>query len=194
MSTLPKDSKTRKGTPVFSGCMNYFPLALAAVARVSVHGNNKHNPGQPLHWSRGKSADHKDCIARHLIDAGEIDPETGELHDAEVAWRSLANLQEAEEKRLGLPFSKGSKAAESTVEGFMSAGAKLTGLPSPRVVEEYLALSRAVTEVSVPSRRRPKETQDQGPASASEPHHRDRSRPAAKRKPRTGPRSRHSTR
>lgn len=93
------ESAARKATPVYSGCLNYFPLALAAVARLSKIGNDKHNPGQPLHWSRGKSNDHLDCIARHLMDAGTLD-ENGELHDVALAWRALANLQLAEEKRL----------------------------------------------------------------------------------------------
>lgn len=98
--TLSQDSQERKDTPIYSGVMAYFPLALAAVARVSKAGNDKHNPGQPLHWSRGKSTDHKDCIARHLIEADGVDPSTGELHAAALAWRALANLQLAEEKRL----------------------------------------------------------------------------------------------
>lgn len=97
---LSQDSQERKDTPIYSGVMAYFPLALAAVARVSKAGNDKHNPGQPLHWSRHKSTDHKDCIARHLIEADGVDPATGELHAAALAWRALANLQIAEEKRL----------------------------------------------------------------------------------------------
>jgi hypothetical protein len=102
VDTLPSDSAARKGTPIYSGVINYFPLALAAIARVSEAGNRKHNPGQLLHWSRGKSNDHLDCAARHMIDCGKIDSGTGELHDAALAWRALANLQIAEEKRLGV--------------------------------------------------------------------------------------------
>jgi hypothetical protein len=90
---LPTDSQARKDTPVFSGCLNYFPLALAEIARLSKAGNDKHNPGQPLHWSRGKSNDHKDCIARHLLEAGTIDNEDGHRHSTKLAWRALANLQ-----------------------------------------------------------------------------------------------------
>jgi len=97
--TLPTDSKARKDTPVYSGVMAYFPLALAEVAKLSKAGNDKHNPGQPLHWSKGKSNDHADCIARHLLDLGIVDPETGFLHDVMVAWRALANLQIKLEER-----------------------------------------------------------------------------------------------
>jgi hypothetical protein len=109
---LPTDSEVRKGIPVFSGVLNYFPLAIAAVARVSKRGNDKHNPGQPLHWARGKSMDHDDCIARHLIDVATLDPVTGEYEDAQcLAWRALARLQELEERRLGKAPSRGSRVA-----------------------------------------------------------------------------------
>jgi hypothetical protein len=31
--------------------LDYFPDALAAVAQISYQGNQKHNPGEPLHWA-----------------------------------------------------------------------------------------------------------------------------------------------
>ena len=96
---LTTDSAARKEVPICTGVLDYFPLALAAVARLSKIGNDKHNPGEPLHWSRHKSTDHADCIMRHMIDRGTIDSD-GELHDVKVAWRALAQLQLAEEKRL----------------------------------------------------------------------------------------------
>lgn len=86
-------SAERKATPLYSGVLKYFPQALLAVARLSQIGNDKHNPGEPLHWSREKSNDHLDCIARHLIDAGTVDGEDGLLHDVKLAWRALANLE-----------------------------------------------------------------------------------------------------
>jgi Domain of unknown function (DUF5664) len=96
---LTTNSDARKEVPIATGVLDYFPLALAAVARLSKIGNDKHNPGEPLHWSRHKSTDHADCIMRHMIDRGTIDSD-GELHDVKVAWRALAQLQLAEEKRL----------------------------------------------------------------------------------------------
>lgn len=90
---LPTDSAERKATPMCTGVLDYFPLALAEVARVSKAGNDKHNPGQPLHWSKHKSTDHADCIVRHLAERGAVDPEDGQLHSAKVAWRALALLQ-----------------------------------------------------------------------------------------------------
>lgn len=103
MSKLPTDSKERKDTPIYSGVLAYFPRALAEIAKLSKKGNDKHNPGEPLHWSRNKSTDHKDCIARHLLEAGTIDPEDQEYHDTKLAWRALANLElllEAEAEKL----------------------------------------------------------------------------------------------
>ena len=98
---LTTDRDSRKSTPIYSGVMKYFPLALAAVARVSVSGNETHNAGQPLHWAREKSTDHADCIARHLVDhaAGTEYDTDGEAHMAKVAWRALAMLQIMEEDR-----------------------------------------------------------------------------------------------
>ena len=105
MSALPTDSKARKNVPLVRGCVFYFPDALAAVAELSQKGNDKHNPGQPLHWSREKSNDHADCILRHIIDAGPewtaVDAEDDVLHAVKVAWRALAMAQVAIEKRRG---------------------------------------------------------------------------------------------
>jgi hypothetical protein len=89
---LPVDKKSRKDTPIATGVLDYFPLAIAELARVSKAGNDQHNPGQPLHWDRSKSQDHADCIIRHLIDRGTVD-EDGMRHSAKVAWRALALLQ-----------------------------------------------------------------------------------------------------
>ena len=89
---LPTDSTERKRIPLFSGLLKYFPDALVAVAKVSQAGNDQHNPGQPLHWSREKSADHEDTLVRHLLESGDIDID-GQRHSAKLAWRALAILQ-----------------------------------------------------------------------------------------------------
>lgn len=103
---LPEDSYARKSIPVTTGVLDYFPLAIAAVAELSKLGNDKHNPGEPLHWSRGKSTDHADCIGRHLIDRGRF-AEDGTRHTAALAWRALALLQEELEAERGLgPVSR----------------------------------------------------------------------------------------
>jgi hypothetical protein len=89
---LPADPAERKAIPLTTGVLDYFPLALAEVARVSKAGNDQHNPGQALHWDRTKSLDHADCIGRHLIDRGSRDAD-GQRHSAKLAWRALALLQ-----------------------------------------------------------------------------------------------------
>jgi len=87
----------RKSTPIATGVLDYFPLALAEVARVSKVGSDQHNPGEPLHWARDKSTGHADCLLRHLVDRGKIDTD-GMRHSAKVAWRALALLQTELEK------------------------------------------------------------------------------------------------
>ena len=89
---MEKDSDKRKDIPVFSGFVNYFPDAMAEVARLSLASNEKHNPGEPLHWSKGKSNDHLDCLMRHLLEWDQMDDD-GFLHDVKVAWRAMAHLQ-----------------------------------------------------------------------------------------------------
>ena len=108
-TALPTDSAGRKATPLASGVLDYFPAALAEVARVSKAGNDKHNPGQPLHHARGKSTDHADSLLRHLVDRGTRDAETGQLHSAEVAWRALALLQQELEDMGVAPLPRGAR-------------------------------------------------------------------------------------
>lgn len=91
-SGLPTKAAERKAIPLFSGCMAYFPRALAAVAECSRIGNEQHNPGAPLHWDRSKSGDEADALARHLLEHGTIDSD-GIRHSAKVAWRALALLE-----------------------------------------------------------------------------------------------------
>lgn len=90
--SLPKDPAQRKAVPIWSGFLDYFPLAVAAVAECSQKGNDQHNPGTALHWDRAKSGDEKDALARHLVEAGTIDTD-GIRHSTKVAWRAMANLQ-----------------------------------------------------------------------------------------------------
>ena len=92
MVNLGTNAKSRKEIPIARGVMDYFPNAIAAVANVSFVGNQQHNPGEDLHWSREKSNDHADCMARHLIERGSMDKD-GIRHSAKLAWRALAILQ-----------------------------------------------------------------------------------------------------
>lgn len=89
---MPTEAAARKRVPMAAGLLDYFPDALAAVADVSRIGNEQHNPGKPLQWTRGVSTDHADCILRHMVDRGTLDTD-GARHSAKVAWRALALLQ-----------------------------------------------------------------------------------------------------
>lgn len=90
---LPTDAEERNQLPMCDGLLDYFPLALAEVSRVSKVGNDQHNPGQPMHWARNKSTDHANKVIKHLIDRGLVDTD-GTRHSAKAAWRMLAILQE----------------------------------------------------------------------------------------------------
>ncbi len=98
------EAEIRKGQPIYSGLLRYFPDALLAVAEVSRIGNEQHNPGEPLHWARDKSTDQLDAAVRHVVDRGKglaIDTDGGR-HLAKAAWRILAELQlEIERERQG---------------------------------------------------------------------------------------------
>lgn len=121
--TLPTDSKTRKEFPLLSGCIKYFPAALAGVANLSKIGNDKHNPGEALHHARGKSTDHGDCIVRHLMDVEDLvsgASKSGELNKykeqilleaSSLVWRALAYSQELHEC-FGAPLAPAAKLEE----------------------------------------------------------------------------------
>lgn len=115
--TLPADSAERKEYPLHAGLLAYFPAALAGVARHSKLGNDKHNPGEPLHHARGKSMDHEDCILRHLVDLSDLlaarNRQTG-IDDRAIldeanalAWRALALAQRLHEQIGGAPLAPG---------------------------------------------------------------------------------------
>jgi hypothetical protein len=89
---LPTAAAARKLVPLASGCLDYFPDALLAVAGVSRVGGEQHHPGEPLRWDRSKSGDEADALARHFMDRGTRDTD-GLRHSAKVAWRALALLQ-----------------------------------------------------------------------------------------------------
>lgn len=106
---LPKDNALRKALPLFTFLTEYFPDAILELVKVSVAGNMQHNPGEPMHWARGKSMDQLNTAMRHVWDHATIGvyddepplpPEIlaaigGEspLHLAKAAWRLLAQIQ-----------------------------------------------------------------------------------------------------
>jgi hypothetical protein len=101
---LSTDKQIRKESPMARGLLDYFPLALAEVARVSYIGNEQHNPGEEMHWARDKSPDHADCLIRHLVERGTMDVD-GLRHSSKMVWRALALLQVELEKTM-VPLDK----------------------------------------------------------------------------------------
>jgi hypothetical protein len=112
MAAFPTDRQARKEMPVARGVLDYFPLALLEVAKVSFKANQQHNPGEPMHWARGKSTDHADCIARHLMERGTEDKDDGLRHSAKLAWRALALLQTELELAQGYDAEAAAKATK----------------------------------------------------------------------------------
>jgi len=104
---LPTDAKERKKIPIGTGVLDYFPAALAEVAKISQMGNDQHNPGEDLHWARGKSMDQFDTTIRHLMERGTLDVDGGR-HTAKAAWRILAILQ-LELEAEGAPIARGAR-------------------------------------------------------------------------------------
>lgn len=96
-------AKERKTYPLYEGVFGYFYNALLRVAHVSYIGNEQHNPGQPLHWARGKSKDQLDCMLRH---AGEYAPDdysdASEEAGAAMCWRALAEFELYLERKYNL--------------------------------------------------------------------------------------------
>lgn len=106
-SLLPSESTERKGIPIASGVLDYFPAAMVVIAEVSKFGNDQHNPGEPLHWAREKSMDQDDTMMRHFLERGTFDSD-GLRHSAKMAWRALALLQ-LELEEAGYPIARGAR-------------------------------------------------------------------------------------
>lgn len=98
---FPDDSAARKEYPIYSGFLQYFPSAIAAVAHHSFKGNQKHNPGQPLHHDRAKSDDEEDAMVRHLMEEDLVG----------MAWRAMSTLQKYLESK-GAPIAPAARNAK----------------------------------------------------------------------------------
>ena len=135
-TSLPIDSDERKKIPLLGGLFGYFAAALVGVAKHSAVSNEKHNPGQPLHWSFDKSNDHAECVQRHLLDLQELLVyatrsyalghklyEKDLLAEADaLAWRALALSQTLHMKfgEAPLPFNAKRSVGVKLGEGYLS--------------------------------------------------------------------------
>ena len=88
-------AQKRKATPIYSGFVKYFPLAISEISKASQVGQEQHNPDLPLSWDRSKSGDELDAMMRHLIDhaSGETFDDDGIRHIVKCGWRILAFIQ-----------------------------------------------------------------------------------------------------
>lgn len=103
---LPSDAAERKTYPISTGFLDYFPDAIAEVAKVSYTGNIQHNPGQSLRWDKSKSQDEADCAIRHHMQRFDMDTD-GTYHAAKACWRQLAFLQKLiEAKRHNITYEE----------------------------------------------------------------------------------------
>ncbi len=90
---LTDDAEARKSAPVDDVINGYFPNTVIELARYAKYGNDKHNPGEELHWAYTKSTDHGNCLMRHQMQADEIDPSSGYYHAVAVAIRALMQCE-----------------------------------------------------------------------------------------------------
>lgn len=77
--------------PVLRGVIQYFPLALDAVAQVSAFGAAKYT------WNGWEAVPdgvnrYGDALARHILKDG-ADPQSKLSHAAHAAWNALARLE-----------------------------------------------------------------------------------------------------
>jgi hypothetical protein len=79
----------------FRGAIEYFPRAISAVAEISTFGAQKYA------WKGWEGVDdginrYSDAMVRHMLKEAmgeEVDPDSGLLHAAHLAWGALARLE-----------------------------------------------------------------------------------------------------
>lgn len=100
-SGFPTDYKERKEWECWTYLMEYMPDAFLEEVRVAIAGNQQHNPGQHLHWARGKSTDQMNTAFRHMWEhtmaarwgRGSMVDVDKCYHLAKAIWRLRAELQ-----------------------------------------------------------------------------------------------------
>lgn len=97
----PAGVKSTEGkAPVYQGFLALFPRAIAAVARVSVYGAEKHRvPLSAVDFTNRPDAElnYLDAEVRHMLDEviqGRYNgSDGGQLHAAQRAWDAMASLE-----------------------------------------------------------------------------------------------------
>lgn len=80
--------------PIARGCIQYFPRALTAIARVSERGARKYAWDSWRHAPDGLNR-YSNAELRHIVAEAyeQYDPDTHLLHAAHRAWNALAYLE-----------------------------------------------------------------------------------------------------
>lgn len=126
--SLPTDYDARKAIPLYTFLTGYFPLAIIEMTKVAVEGNKQHNPGEPLHWARGKSMNQLDTAMRHQFDhgMGKVYDTDGCMHLAKAMWRLGAEIQLIKEREAqGATVMTATEVDEQQREGIARAAAEL---------------------------------------------------------------------
>ena len=103
MKTLPNDSKMRYHYPISSGCLAYFPAALAGVAKHSYIGGAKYNDGGLVHL-RYISNSHMDCVGRHMLDLQDLLAAKARGVDVVQTW--IYNFEEKAERLIDISIDE----------------------------------------------------------------------------------------
>lgn len=111
---LPNDPGARKKIPA-AAVLDYFDAAIVEIAKALQAGNDEHNPGEDLHWARGKSPDQDHALIRHFLERGTVYVDRNGVvvrHSTSLAIRALMLLQ-IELEATGAPMSRGSRPAST---------------------------------------------------------------------------------
>lgn len=80
--------------PLATGLFDFFPDALAYVAKVSKEGNVHHYGAAATLKIYIDTAADPDALLRHFMMRGSVDPSDKMRHTGKMVWRALALLQQ----------------------------------------------------------------------------------------------------
>lgn len=94
---IPEDDAERACYPIGTYLTEYCPNALLALSKHSYEANEKHNPGEEIHWARDKSIGSINRIFRHLFEFawhyGRGEKDKSRYHLTAAAWRTNELLE-----------------------------------------------------------------------------------------------------
>ena len=88
---IPEDDEERAKYPIGTYTTEYCPNAIVALARHSFEANEKHNPGEEIHWAKEKSVGSINRVFRHLFEFAwhhaRGERRKAKYHITAAAWR-----------------------------------------------------------------------------------------------------------